>query len=147
MYETNPVHTYDTQGEYRVCLEVEKANGCHAVKCKYVNQYIDQLDSIHLKDCGTSIKDLIVAEGEPKVQNVYPNPVIDKLNIEIYSSGTGEATVSIIDMLGSEIFLLNMEIEKGLNETEMDVSQLKKGNYIYKIVSDKNVIRGKIVKE
>ncbi|MBN8640370.1 MAG: T9SS type A sorting domain-containing protein [Flavobacteriales bacterium] len=71
---------------------------------------------------------------------IAPNPVIDFLNL---SSANDIMSIEIYNMLGQQVLI--KEINK--TEVKIDVSQLKQGTYLIKVLSDNQQKTLKIVKE
>ena len=71
---------------------------------------------------------------------VYPNPTKNILNIE--SNSFEVSSVEIHDVLGKRVFQQN-----GLNNNQIDISNLTNGIYIMKINADGKTLTRKIIKE
>ncbi len=72
--------------------------------------------------------------------NVYPNPAINKITIEI---PTKESTLTILNVNGQE--LIKLQIKD--NKTQIDISKFDKGIYFIKLKTDNKVEVRKIIKE
>lgn len=72
--------------------------------------------------------------------NVFPNPVSNQLNL-LFNNTTKNAEIAILNLNGKEI--LHQQIEN-TSENTIDVSTIKEGNYIVKIVADNEVYYKKI---
>jgi len=87
-----------------------------------------------------SVADILAtADNTPSI-HLYPNPVMDKLQIEVPS--TDGFQVEVIDMEGK---LIRSAIYREQQGT-MDVAPLKRGVYLIRINSNKNVITQRLVK-
>ncbi len=77
---------------------------------------------------------------EPSSIKVYPNPVIDILNLS-YSNNIDK--VQIVNLLGQEV------VTKVINATDakVDMSQLASGTYLVKVTSDSQVKTLKVIKQ
>ena len=83
-------------------------------------------------------------ETEPIAIYVYPNPTENELNILLNTIPEGKTMIEFHDVTGR--LVLSEEI-KG-NSTSINISSLKQGVYMYRIVNGDNVIaRDRIVKE
>jgi hypothetical protein len=85
-----------------------------------------------------------LASEETIIENntrIYPNPVIDMLNID-YELNDSKAILSVIDMTGKSV--LTAELEE--NNTEIDVSDLPSGIYILNISSELDNFNKQIIK-
>jgi hypothetical protein len=74
---------------------------------------------------------------------MYPNPTHGKVNINLSSMDNAER-LDIVDFSG-KIVLSKEATPKKINQ--IDLSTLKKGFYILRIVAKKNIITGKIYKQ
>ena len=86
-------------------------------------------------------------ETKLKLQ-VFPNPSVDKLNIQIENStGTDKYELLFVDILGKQI-RLNKTEPKANNYFEVDISSFKTGIYFLQIFqNDKLLINQKVIKE
>jgi hypothetical protein len=74
--------------------------------------------------------------------NIYPNPVINMLNIEINSSLKGDADVMIYDFTGKLV-----STTKGLGTININTSHFAPGNYMVTVYQEGKLIsRNKIIK-
>jgi hypothetical protein len=82
--------------------------------------------------------------GQQKLINVYPNPIVDKLNIVYDAQTTEDIIVLIFDLSGKKLF--HKTLQAGHNE--IDLKYLDSGIYIYRMYVDKMFIRaGKMLKQ
>lgn len=73
---------------------------------------------------------------------VFPNPVIQLLNIRL--SGEETSTISVMDMTGRRVF--DAVAPEGRQTVELDLSTLPSGNYTLSISSDREIQSLKLVK-
>ena len=73
--------------------------------------------------------------------NVYPNPVKDKLNIELFDASA--ATISIVNLSGHVIY--RTEINNTFST--VDISELNSGMYIVQINTTNNTVTKHLLKE
>lgn len=72
---------------------------------------------------------------------LFPNPVNDMLNVQYSGSRLSEMQLEIIDIAGRRILLQKFyDVESGQN-ISLNVNSLRKGLYICKMMSDKQIIR------
>ncbi|MBP9187033.1 MAG: T9SS type A sorting domain-containing protein, partial [Bacteroidia bacterium] len=94
----------------------------------------------------------VVVVKQEGVQNeqisVYPNPVMDKLTIEIETLKGGAADVIITDITGKTISSLPINVIKGFNKYELNnTTNLTNGVYMITIVQNgQKVYNSKFVK-
>lgn len=68
----------------------------------------------------------------------YPNPAYDRLNIDLNAANVSQGTIVITDMQGREVMSRIMDINKGANHTELDISSLNTGLYFVKVTNTAN---------
>lgn len=126
--DVNPDYIFSHKGIYKVCLTVANSNATDKY-CQTMNIGItDNLD---------------VIEDEIKV-GIFPNPVDDILLVTIRDYLPQDATLEFITIEGKKI--LASKVKYGWNS--IDVSNLKAGVYIYRVVDGIEVLkRGKVVVE
>ncbi|HTA83433.1 MAG TPA: T9SS type A sorting domain-containing protein, partial [Bacteroidia bacterium] len=79
--------------------------------------------------------------------SLYPNPVMNVMNITFTTStGTTNALIRVIDMLGNEISTSNTTITNGRN-IRMDVTSLPQGVYFVQVVTDKSTQVVRFIKQ
>ena len=84
------------------------------------------------------------SDAEQLAIYVYPNPADEDLNILLNSLPEGRTTIEFHDVTGR--LVLSEEIKS--NSTSINISSLRQGVYMYRIVNGDNVIaRDRIVKE
>ncbi len=70
------------------------------------------------------------------VTEVYPNPVVDIININVYSERSEKLKIEIVQMNGSIAFSDSYKAESGFNAMQFNLSQLSAGSYILKITNN-----------
>ena len=72
-----------------------------------------------------------IAENNQVGFSVYPNPSIDKLNIEVNLEKSCNLSIQLVDLNGKVIQTIpNQEVSEGKNINLFDVSKLPTGSYI-----------------
>ncbi len=77
--------------------------------------------------------------------SLYPNPVNDKLNIELNLPGQSEIQISLSDLLGQAVIEQRFMLDQGVNIKTLDLKTLNKGLYILKIQSESSSFSKKII--
>lgn len=95
-----------------------------------------------ISDFESIYNSLSIKKVEDTRVKVYPNPVEDKLHVELINKQFNYS-VRIIDLLGSLVF----EKKNYIFNYTIDVSFLKKGMYIVEIISDEKLTTLKIIKK
>lgn len=81
------------------------------------------------------------------IENIYPNPVQDELNLEINFSKNEDITFEVSDMMGRIILRREINAIIGENKFTFDISELKSGNYSISILNDNGRISKIFFKE
>ncbi|MCD4788642.1 MAG: PKD domain-containing protein, partial [Bacteroidales bacterium] len=120
--EQNPLITYNTPGVYDVTLTVTNAYGSDT---KIIDDYItvDELTGINTVET-TEIK-------------IYPNPAKDILYISFTEN---LQFISILNIMGEVVY--TQDVSSDL--IKVNISDLKEGIYIVRIIAGKNLINKKI---
>ena len=68
------------------------------------------------------------------IHSVYPNPAGTNINFDYSSITDGEVSVEIFDIRGQLVYSLNnIQVQKGMNVKNIDISQLNAGIYMMKL--------------
>lgn len=83
------------------------------------------------------------------VTQLYPNPVYNRLYLQLQSAKDQEVNVSVLDITGKLLQANVLKLKKGMNNTNISFQNLACGIYIvqYKNEQDGNLITVKIVKQ
>jgi hypothetical protein len=68
--------------------------------------------------------------------SLYPNPVKNKLNIQLNNAGIGQISISVLNAFGQQVIQKNNLISTNNNIISLDVSQLVTGIYSVKVVNN-----------
>ena len=78
--------------------------------------------------------------------NIFPNPVIDNMQIDIYAPSTENMEVSIYDASGRLMRQMNINIPKGNSKINLsDFQSWPTGIYSVKVISGKNIFVDKVL--
>ena len=91
-------------------------------------------------------KEINVIASEIKL---YPNPVMDIVNIEINSTTDSELEITVFSMNGSIVKTKNVQLTEGNNVINEDVSSLESGIYFVRFnnLSNNEIITKKLIKQ
>lgn len=91
--------------------------------------------------------DDLISENEKKIAfvNVVPNPIVDKINLEIFSLDSQNSRVEVFDVNGVKLYSVDKFLTNGNNNITI-IKSPKPGIYFYKVTIGKNVYTGKIIK-
>jgi len=85
---------------------------------------------------------IIVTEGDltaitdnklDTIISLYPNPVIDELNIELNTDQSDDITLEVYNYSGQLVYQVSNELNSGSNSMRLDASQFSAGMYFVKI--------------
>jgi hypothetical protein len=132
-------HTYTTGGSYIVCVKQLNVQGvicsmqCITICVNAVppRPAAQQASAIPKQTAGKTIE----------VEDIYPNPTNNTINIPINYSGSDELTIRIMSMNGTIVYDGKATV-KGTQTLTVDVKKLVPGNYLCEI-ADRN---GKVIK-
>ena len=60
---------------------------------------------------------------------IYPNPVVDQMNIEVNASQASAMNISIFNLMGQKVMEKNVSVNAGLNYTTISTNDLSSGVY------------------
>ncbi|MBN1598309.1 MAG: T9SS type A sorting domain-containing protein [Bacteroidales bacterium] len=75
---------------------------------------------------------------------LYPIPAKDILHVELNESDNGNAVFELLNMAGGVVLLKNISPK---NKTEIDISEITTGMYLYRITAGDNIYTGKLIVE
>jgi hypothetical protein len=78
------------------------------------------------------------------INNLYPMPASETLNVQLYSNATQKATVSLTDATGKTVKNISVSLAEGINNSAIDVRSLQSGMYFLKVATT-NAIESKLV--
>ncbi|MFA6261416.1 MAG: PKD domain-containing protein [Bacteroidia bacterium] len=112
---TTLTRTFNTVGTYYIYFGAENGNGCKS---------------------WDSVKVTVVLPGALSEQNqngpdayVYPNPVKDRIQIQLISDKEDQLIVNLIDITGKTLYSKKMQLSNGNNALEFDATIIPAGVY------------------
>ena len=89
----------------------------------------------------------IANEVDNSVQNAWPNPFSENLNILFASKEEGNATIRVTDMSGKTVKNLTVKVGQGNNTISIsDMKELPAGAYMINIIGNDKVSTMRVVK-
>ena len=74
--------------------------------------------------------------------NIYPNPVKNKINLDINSEKLSKAQINITNVNGQTVYKKQVSLEIGTNSISININNLSKGSYVLSIqTSDNNFVK------
>ncbi|MCB0380425.1 MAG: PKD domain-containing protein [Flavobacteriales bacterium] len=143
-----PNYTYSTAGPFELCLTVTGDSSCTSTYCDSIGA-----GGIVLKQNGFDIK--VVSPTTVGINDevefisaleIYPNPVKNKLTIDLGITKQSNVEVFVTDLLGKTIAqIANEEVNVGNTKFQWNTSNTKNGIYLLNIISNKSRQVKKIV--
>lgn len=109
----NVTHTYNQPGDYRVCLLIRTQLGCETRICESVR---------------------VPGNNEPAL-HLAPNPVVNVLHVQFFSTHTETVNVRIVNPYGVQVRVYTRAVTTGNNNWDLDLSTLPSGVYTFAIQS------------
>ena len=81
--------------------------------------------------------------GKSTVVNLFPNPVQERLNLNIESQDINEVNVQVINMNGQVVLVSNNTIGRSNTPISIDANELQSGIYFVKITDENANVIGK----
>ena len=85
--------------------------------------------------------------GEEPEANVYPNPFLDELTVELSNFGEATVNVEVYDMLGRMYAMEKVESPMGYHMMTLNLGDLAPATYCVRIISGDTMIVKKVVKQ
>ncbi len=80
------------------------------------------------------------------LQNPYPNPAKDILNVPFSLGGKGDIQITITDILGRTIYQHSATYGEGLNMETIDINRFDNGYYMLQLTDGENIALKKFIK-
>lgn len=140
-----PIHSYNSPGNYVICLTITDANGCTSSTCDSsaafrmiqsqlsTNAVIGSL-TISAPTGITEHKSIILSSS------VAPNPMADLTNVNFESEKTMKGKIEIVNVLGAIALSQEIDITNGANSVNINTENVTSGIYFLRIVSDNKTL-------
>jgi hypothetical protein len=83
----------------------------------------------------------------PKKISIYPNPATNAFTISVESNKAQKALITIVDASGRSLRSFSIDLQKGINTWQYDISSQKKGLFFLRIQTDDGNEVIKLVKQ
>ena len=87
-----------------------------------------------------------IAKKERSKLTLYPNPVINQLQMSYETLQEGSVQAEIIDFQGRILYRQTIYCQEGANQATIPVAQLQKGLYLFRLQNGNNVETIKFIK-
>jgi hypothetical protein len=120
---------------------------------KYVSNGVYYVSVSNNTGCSSNsaeltVNDVGIEENKASFSvNVFPNPTIDEMTLELNFSQTENVIVNIINATGQKIYSSQLKQVSGLYRKSIDLKEIPNGIYYLQIVADKITLRKKIIKQ
>ncbi len=82
------------------------------------------------------------------IDNIYPNPANSHINVQIQSTATYNTRLIVYDVVGKEVYKMPIDLVKGYNMSQVDISLLNRGAYIVQFTdADNKIHTAKFIKQ
>ncbi len=122
--------TWGTNPASGLNLSVNASNGCGTSANRVLNGI-----SISVAHCGPRFGD----QGEITGLNVYPNPTADRATVVFTSTEGADFNIKMVDLSGRTIMNERGTAASGLNQREVNVSEMSAGIY-FVVIETNNVV-------
>ncbi len=144
--EAFPFHTYDAPGVYEVTLTTVTEDGCTSTFGVTLN-----LEDANIQ--GNAILAAIISDTDEAsvpvfadAASLFPNPVVDKVNVTFDLLQQNEYKLSVVTASGQVVQEKIENGQRGDNKVQLNVSSLPQGMYFVKILAGEETKTLKFVK-
>lgn len=104
---------------------------------------------------GAAAPETVVMEAMPERSitasrsiSVAPNPFVNAVNVTIGATRSEQASISVIDISGRQVFSRSVNLQRGMNKfTLNEVSTLRTGSYYLKLVTSEGVQSIRLIRQ
>jgi hypothetical protein len=118
-------HTYDHGGDYEVCLTIKTRLGCETRICRTVRVPGNNQPALHLT----------------------PNPVINVMHMEFFSTHTEQVNIKILNGMGIQVRSYTRSVTVGPNSWNVDLGSLLPGVYSFIVQSPNQLASAIFIKQ
>lgn len=155
--EAFPTHTYDGNGPYVLCLTIVDNNACTSTHCDSISINGDGIYEgmvVHAEDRQDGFTINVQNPNANAVQEVvpntelalWPNPVMDELNVAVVSGMKGLVNVIITDPDGRTVSTERTSLGGGRSQLRISTSGLNAGMYMLRITDGSVNVSQRFVK-
>jgi hypothetical protein len=152
---TDPFPTYADNGPYVLCLTIDDGEGCIDTHCDSVSVDEDGFYSGFAGDENRSdgftinVQNQLTGISEVTTTSdlaIWPNPVVDELNLAVVSDMHGVVNVTVTDLNGRVVLNEQHNLGGGKNQLRISTNELSAGLYTVRIGNDVNAVSQRFVK-
>jgi glucose/arabinose dehydrogenase len=106
------------------------------------------------KEAASNRPELFLSIGKPSAAeyaetteslNIYPNPAQNELFINMNTAHSGNADISLLDMMSNVVINQSTQMQSGQNQIRLELAELKSGMYIVQIKNGNSSSRHKVM--
>jgi len=86
-------------------------------------------------------------ESRSRAFSVWPNPVIDNVNITLTSDRSQNLSLRVVDLNGRVVRSQVVNVQKGMNQVTLNVNSLNKGLYVVQLIGENLNYKDKLIKQ
>ena len=90
---------------------------------------------------------IIRNEARGKAFTVWPNPVLDNVNVTLQSDKNQNLSLRVVDYNGRVVRTQVVNVTRGVNQITVNMSTLTKGMYVIQVVGDNLNLTEKVIKQ
>jgi len=87
-----------------------------------------------------------LGESHFQVVQLYPNPFEEMTQLKLFFPSSGEMELEVFDLVGKRVFHSRINVQAGLAEIPVNLTEHKSGTYLYRMRFNGDVLSGKMVK-
>lgn len=132
--DDSPTHTYSNSGTYTVCLTIwdsSPSGSCADTVCQTIT--VGQTADLEKESALTDVK-------------LFPNPATSTINITLRGNASYDYNYQIIDVMGNQIEMGDLNSNQNVASKEINVEQLQQGVYFVQIIEASNKEKVKTLK-
>jgi PKD repeat protein len=131
--EVSPIHYFNTNGLYKVCLTTQIGALCQDSSCTYLEIKPDTATTV-------------IETNKVTILKKYPVPFDTELTIECFSPTSNTLTISIYNAVGQLLSVEAIKVIRGINKIIMNTHMLEKGLYLFQLQSANSIQLVKMIK-
>lgn len=127
-----PMHDYQQNGVYTVCLTVWDNAGCSDTICATISSVLKQ-NGFHLNVVRPGAA--VSVEEQEVLSNLglYPNPASEQVTVQLSSLKNTTANYNLVSIDGKVVRTGQMNLSAGDNSLKLDVQNLNAGIYLLQV--------------
>ena len=127
-----------TPGIYTITATPKLKGNAEATPLTITIELVDKTVGSNVDNSGDeNIERKIASEALLQDVSIYPNPAVEQLNLAVKAVEGGNLKIMILDMSGRVFLKEDMNARENMNNYQLNVGSLQRGNYLLSIESNK----------